>query len=165
MRIPAMRDWPLGTQIAAACLLAALALDLAVVTGLRHLREEDVVSQPTIRPAPRIMTRTLSDPALIHDAANKTPFDLETPVVTSVATVVPPVAPTRPRLVGTVVQGRDGGFVIVELPDARMQVVRIGERAAGLRLRSVSAGEAVFDDLRGGRVSLRTLAPGSDTHR
>ena len=101
------------------------------------------------------MTKTVSTP----DPAT-TPTDAAKSLVAPDGTSAP-AAPARPRLVGTVVQGRDGGFVIVELPDARMQVVRIGEQAAGLRLRSVSAGEAVFDDQHGTRVSLRTPASGS----
>jgi hypothetical protein len=74
----------------------------------------------------------------------------------------PLVAPSavQPRLIGTVVQGQ-GGFVMVEMPDARMQLVRIGEKVGDLRLRSVSTGEAVFDDPQGARVSLRTPRAGA----
>jgi hypothetical protein len=42
-----------------------------------------------------------------------------------------------------------------------MQLVRIGERAGELKLRSVAAGEAVFDDAHGARVSLKTPRAGS----
>jgi hypothetical protein len=168
VRIPEVRDWPASARIAGVFLLAALALDVAVLVRLRTVRDEAAVAPLVIRAVPRIVIHTPDDAELVHAAANSAPFGgepsagapmLATPVLLESA---PTPAPVRPRLVGTVVQGNGGGFVIVEMPDARMQLVRVGEQAGELRLRSVSAGEAVFDDPRGRRVSLRTPAPGAE---
>lgn len=164
--IPSVRDWSMGARIAGVSLLVALTLDVIALMRLRTLRDEIHVAPLALRPVPRIVTHAPNDADMIRAAINRAPFGAETE-----ASFVPPTivqqsesaAPPRPRLVGTVVEGRDGGFVIVELPDARMQLVRIGERAGGLRLRSVTAGEAVFDDAHGGRVSLRTPSPGSES--
>ena len=164
--IPRVRDWSVGARIAGASLLMALALDVIALARLGTLRDEIDVAPLVLRPVPRIATHAPNDADIIRAAVNRAPFGAETE-----ASFIPPTvvqqsefaAPPRPRLVGTVIEGRDGGFVIVELPDARMQLVRIGERAGGLRLRSVSAGEAVFDDAHGGRVSLRTPSPGSES--
>jgi len=52
---------------------------------------------------------------------------------------------------------------VMAMPDARIKVVRVGERGGALMLRSVSAGGAVFDDIiNGGRVTLRPPTPGSE---
>jgi hypothetical protein len=146
--------------------VAALVLDLVAIIRVRRLRADEPVVPLAIRTAPRIIIHVPDDVEIIHAAANRRPFDLDTPetaVIPFNAVVQQSVpVPVRPRLVGTVVEAHGGGFVIVELPDGRMQVVRIGERAGELRLRSVNAGEAVFDDARGARVSLRTPVPGSE---
>jgi hypothetical protein len=122
-----------------------------------------------IAPVTRIAVRPIDDAELIRQAANRAPFGATSSTVQMLAsnailqqsTAVPPAV--RPRLLGTVVEGGEhgGGFVVVELPDARVQLVRIGERAGDLRLRSVAAGEAVFDDPHDGRITLRTSPPGS----
>ena len=167
MSLPHVRDWPLSAQTAAAFVVAAIVLDLVVMVRVRSFGDDTPVAPLAIRSAPRIVIRIPNDAELVREAASRSPFDMETP-----ATVVPlsavvqqslsaPIA--RPHLVGTVVQGSNGGFVVVELPDGRMQLVRIGERAGELRLRSVGAGEAVFDDARGNRVSLRTPRAGSES--
>ena len=168
MRAPHLRDWPLSAQIVLAFLITAIMLDVTVLLRLRSLGKDMPVIPLAIRTAPRIVIRTPNDAETVRQAANRSSFDAETPASTLVpfnAVVQQSLAapPARPRLVGTVVEGRDGGFVVVELPDGRMQLVRIGERAGELRLRSVGAGEAVFDDARGGRVSLRTPRPGSES--
>lgn len=166
MNIPPLRDWPLRTRLAGVALVAGLVLDLSAVLGLSILREEGPVMPLTLRSAPGIVIHVPNDAELIHSASSKRPFDIEprandvVPFSAVVQQSVP--APVRPRLVGTVVQDR-GGFVVLELPDGRMQMVRIGERAGELRLRSVNSGEAVFDDARGARVSLRTPVPGSES--
>lgn len=169
MTVPALRDWTLGARIAGLSLVVALALDVVALARHRTMRDTGAVTPLVIRPVPRIVIHLPGDAGLIHAAANRAPFALAPPAgapVTAVAMgppiVVAPV-PRHPKLVGTVVEGNGGGFVIVELPDARMQVVRIGERAGELRLRSISAGEAVFDDPTGRRVSLRTPLPGSES--
>jgi hypothetical protein len=52
---------------------------------------------------------------------------------------------------------------MVTMPDGGIKLVRVGERAGDLKLRSVSAGGAVFDDIiHGGRVTLRAPTPGPE---
>lgn len=154
-----MRDWPMSARAAAVALLAALALDVAAIVHARQLRRVNAEAPLVLPSTPRIAIVTPTDAELIRVAVNKSPFDVTPPAPASAPAAVArqsaPVMPTLPRLIGTVVQS-NGGFVVLELPDQRMQVVRIGEQAAGFRLRSVTAGEAVFDDPRGVRVSLRT---------
>ena len=165
MNIPPLRDWSVSARVAGVVLVAALVLDVVAVVRVRRLRYDEPVTPLTIRTAPKIVIHLPDDVELIHAAANRGPFDLDAPesAVVPFNAVVQQSVPTSalPRLVGTVVEAR-GGFVVVELPDGRMQVVRIGERAGELRLRSVNAGEAVFDDARGARVSLRIPVPGSE---
>ena len=169
MRVPALHDWPASARVAGAFLVAALALDVAALVRLGTLREAAPVAPLVIRSAPRIVIHTPDDAELVRAAANSTPFGGEPPAsLPALSTAIllqnaPAPAPARPRLIGTVVQGNSGGFVIVEMPDARMQIVHVGEQAGELRLRSVGAGEAVFDDPRGRRVSLRTPASGAES--
>ena len=167
MKVPTVRDWPMRAQIALVLLIVAILLDLGALLRLRSPGGGTPVMPLAIRMAPRIVIHTPDDAGIVREAASRSPFDMASPSSTFVpfnAVVQQSVvaAPVRPRLVGTVVEGRDGGFVVMELPDGRMQLVRIGERAGELRLRSVGAGEAVFDDARGNRVSLRTPRPGSE---
>jgi hypothetical protein len=163
--IPPLRDWSTSARLAGVVLLGALALDVAAIVRVRRLRGDEPVIPLSIRAPRKIVIHVPDDVELIHAAANRGPFDLDTPETEVIPfnAVVQQSVPVsaRPRLVGTVVEAH-GGFVVVELPDGRMQVVRIGERAGELRLRSVNAGEAVFDDARGARVSLRTPVPGSE---
>lgn len=167
MSVLPLRDWPMSARIAGVFLAMALVLDVVAVVQVSRLRGEEPVMPLVIRTTPRIIIHTPDDAELIHAAWSREPFDADTPasaIVPFNAIVQQSVpVPARPRLVGTVVEGHGGGFVVVELPDGRMQLVRIGERAGELRLRSVNAGEAVFDDARGARVSLRTPAPGSES--
>ena len=164
MRLTEARDWPVSTRIAAVCLAAAVVLDLALLLRTRHV---DVAPPLVIASVPHIVARPVDDAELIRQAGNRAPFGGTSPAAAMLASsaiiqqssVAPP--PARPRLLGTVVEGNGGGFVVVELPGARVQLVRIGERAGDLRLRSVTAGEAVFDDPRDGRITLRTSPPGS----
>ena len=156
MRMEAAREWPLGTQVAAGCLLAGLALDLTAIARVRHMADTGEPSSHTTSMAPRIIIHTPDDEARVRTAAGKSPFDMEPPVTNVVQGLVAArpvdVDVARPQLVGTVLQGRDSGFVIVDLPDAGMKVVRIGEMAGSLRLRSVAVGAAQFDDARGVHV-------------
>lgn len=164
MRFADVREWPLSTRVVGAALAAAIVLDLAVLLRARHVDDAPPLA---IRPVTRIIVRPAQDAELVRQAANRAPFGASSPSAEMLAsaailqqsTAAPP--PARPRLLGTVVEGHDGGFVVVELPDARVQLVRIGERAGDLRLRSVAAGEAVFDDAGGERITLRTSPPGS----
>jgi hypothetical protein len=167
VNIPPLRDWSASARVGGVLLVAALGLDLVALVHVRRLRVEEPVVPLAIRAAPSIVIHVPDDVETIHAAANRSPFDLDTPVTAvvpfnAVVQQSEPV-PARPRLVGTVVEAHGGGFVVVELADGRMQVVRIGERAGELRLRSVNAGEAVFDDARGARVSLRTPVRGSES--
>lgn len=166
-----MRDllrWPLATRLAALGLCAALMLDVVLAVRVLWPRASDESFQPLVlRTAPAIAVRAPDDAELVRQASNRTPFDAggtrapEALTMTPVPQQSPAPQPTRPRLVGTVVEGR-GGFVIVEMPDTHLQVVRVGERAGDLRLRSLTAGEAVFEDRVGTRVTLRSPVPGTE---
>jgi hypothetical protein len=160
----AWRDWPNGLRFAVICLTLGLALDVAALVRARSREVHAAVAPLRIDQAPRIALVPPTDPELVQQAALRTPFDVAPPPAPLIASgpsaPIVATAPVRPRLMGTVVQGQ-GGFVMVEMPDARMQLVRIGEKVGDLRLRSVSSGEAVFDDPQGARVSLRTPRAGA----
>ena len=157
--------WPTGPRIAAACLAGVLLLDMAGLVRLRQVRKVAADEPLRLEPAPAIVIRARSESEIVREAALRTPFDgaaapLDRPMANAIVQQGA-LPPARPRLVGTVVEGLNGGFVVVEMPDARMQLVRVGERMGELKLRSVTAGEAVFDDPHGGRVLLRTPRVGS----
>ena len=157
--------WPTGPRIAAACLAGVLLLDMAGLVRLRQVRKVAADEPLRLEPAPAIVIRARSESEIVREAALRTPFDAaaapqDRPMANAIVQQGAP-PPARPRLVGTVVEGLNGGFVVVEMPDARMQLVRVGERMGELKLRSVTAGEAVFDDPHGGRVLLRTPRVGS----
>ena len=160
------RDWPMGRRVAVLALIGALALDLVTLAGMRSTTDTSVIPSLVIEHAPRIVTRVRDEGEIVREAALRSPFDAVAPVapLRLASTVVQQSAPApiRPRLVGTVVEAQGGGFVVVEMPDARMQLVRVGERAGDLRLRSVAANEAVFVDAQGGRVALRTPRAGEN---
>ena len=168
MTIVPIRDWPVLTRIAGIALVAALVLDLAVL--LHTSSAEASASAATLKAdsAPRIATHTRVDDSRVREATRLMPFDI-TPTAAELAAVsrAPITQPTSqailPKLVGTVLEEAGGGFVIVETPDTRIHVVRIGERIGDLRLRAVQAGEAAFDDLRGTRITLRTAKAGQET--
>ena len=164
MNVAAARQWPRRTQLAAALLLAALLLDAALVFRLIMPRTDAIAFDPLIiRSAPRIGVRAPGNAELVRQAANRAPFGGTAMPSVAAASVVLQAPPVRlPRLVGTVVEGR-GGFVVVEMPDARMQVVRVGERAGDLRLRSITTGQAEFEDGKGARITLRSPAAGTET--
>lgn len=158
------REWPNGLRVAVSCLALALALDVATLARARAPERTGVIAALRIDQAPRIALTPPTDEELVRQAQLRTPFDLAPPpsplIVSGPPAPLVAAAPVRPRLMGTVVQGQ-GGFVMVEMPDARMQLVRIGDKVGDLRLRSVSSGEAVFDDPQGARVSLRTPRAGA----
>ena len=160
------RDWPVGRRVAVVALAAALVLDLVVLARLRPASDNAGVAPLVMEHAPRIVTRVRDEGEIVREAALRSPFDAVAPVapLQLTSTVVQQSAPpvVRPRLVGTVVEAQGSGFVVVEMPDARMQLVRIGERAGDLRLRSVAANEAVFSDAQGSKVSLRTSHAGEN---
>ena len=158
-------DWPIGARIAAASLAGALVLDVAGLVRLRNVRDAAVVAPLRLEPAPAITIRVRGESEIVRQAALRMPFDVDAPPPSVFA--ASPIQlqgeqpPARPRLVGTVMEGANGGFVVVETPDARMQLVRVGERVGELKLRSVAAGEAVFDDPHGARILLKTPRVGS----
>ena len=160
------RDWPVGRRVAVLALTSALLLDLVTLAGMWSTIDSSVMAPLVVEHAPRIVMRVRDEGEIVREAALRSPFDAVAPVapLQLASTVVQQSAPApiRPRLVGTVVEAQGGGFVVVEMPDARMQLVRIGERAGELRLRSVAANEAVFVDAQGGRVALRTSRAGEN---
>lgn len=155
-------------RIAAAAAALSLVADLALLArGLRGTPERPVVALRLL-PAPDISPRRPDDAASLDSARAREPFARldAAPAVADASVVVPqaePVAVQQPKLIGTVVRGEDS-FVVMALPDGAVKVVRVGERAGNLRLRSVTAGSAVFDDINGGRVTLRSPTPGAEPH-
>lgn len=155
-------DWPTSRRVAALALVVALAWDVVVLVrplpGAAPLAAPDAASTlPTIR------RRAFDDPALVSAAAQRAPFGgsaVVAPPTTFVDQSWSAAAAPLPRLVGTVVK-EGGGFVIVEMPDASLRLVRIGERAGSFTLRAVGHGTAVFFDSAGHRVPLRSPAPGT----
>ena len=152
-------------RVAAACVAVALAADVVLLARLAGSRADAPVVPLRLAPAPAIVPRTVDRVAAIDAAAARDPFEpLGAPPPLASAEMVPqavaPMAP--PRLVGTVIRGAES-FVVMAMPEGTIKVVRIGERAGALRLRSVSAGGAVFDDINAGaRVMLRAPTPGAE---
>jgi hypothetical protein len=160
--------WTPALRVAAAVAAIALVGDLALlVRAARSEHEQPVVPLRIADVAP--IARRVDDPqGLIQSARTREPFEPlgGTPTtVASAGSVVPQamaVPMAQPRLIGPVVGGAQS-FVVMAMPDASIKVVRVGERAGELKLRSVSAGGAVFDDIiNGGRVTLRSPTPGSE---
>ena len=158
--------WSRTTQLAALSCAAAVLLDGGIaVTVLQRTRDHAVTVPAALQPLPELRGRALADEQSMYAALSRRPFDqpgapASGPGMTLAMQL--PAAPIRqPRLIGTVVEGQKG-FVIVEMPDAHTQLVRIGEKAGELRLRSVSAGEAAFDDAKGNKVVLRAPVPGTE---
>lgn len=159
-------EWTPALRIAAACAALALVADLALVARAFSSPTDTPVVPLRLAPPPTISPRTISGAALIDSAAALQPFDpLDAPLTLADASVIIPQAmPTpvaQPRLVGTVVDG-PRSFVVMALADGSIKVVRIGERGGDLRLRGVTAGGASFDDINGGRVTLRAPTPGAE---
>ncbi|MDB4912804.1 MAG: hypothetical protein JWM95_448 [Gemmatimonadetes bacterium] len=161
-----MLEWPLSTQVAAAGLALGLAANIAVVTRLGQ-RHATVAASPSLPPVPQIVIHSPYDDLLVRSATSRSPFDMDIPAsaVAHGLSAVPPVTQpaAQPRLIGTVVQGRDSGFVIVEMPDVGMRLVRVGELAGQLRLKAVRSGQAEFQDTHGATVLLKAPLP-SDVH-
>jgi hypothetical protein len=161
MKAVELAQWPRRTQVAAVALAASLLLDVWLVFRLLRPSNHEIAVEPLlIRNVPHVAAKRSSDVQLIQEAENRAPFGGTAP--DSMPPSVVEQAPVQPRLVGTVVAGR-AGFVVVEMPDARLQVVRIGDRAGDLRLRSVTVGVAVFEDPAGARVTLRSPPAGAET--
>ena len=158
--------WIPALRIAAGCAALALVGDLALLVRASRVRAEATVVPLRIAPAERIAPRSADAKGLIESAGARRPFEPLGGVQTlaSAGTVIPQavaIPAPQPRLIGTVVGGAES-FVVMAMTDGAIKVVRLGERAGDLRLRSVSAGGAVFDDIHGGRVTLRPPTPGSE---
>ncbi len=157
-------DWPTSTRIAAAALVLALVIDAYVVFRPRRVETAPPLS---LAPVKRAAVRPVADADLVREAGDREPFGTTTPSdVMMVANGSAPDAaaalpPERPRLLGTVVEAQGGSFVVVSHPDARVQLVRLGELAGELRLKSVAVGQAEFTDANGSRVTLRIPPPES----
>jgi hypothetical protein len=152
-------------RIAAACAAIALVADLALLARAAWPSTEVPVVPLRLAAPPSIVQLPAQSAPLVDSAASLDPFEpLGKPQQLASAEVVPQaVAPVaQPRLVGTVIRETES-FVVMAMPEGTIKVVRVGERAGDLRLRSVSAGGAVFDDItRGERVTLRTPTPGAE---
>jgi hypothetical protein len=158
--------WTPALRVAAACAALALVADVALLARAFSSRADAPVVPLRLAVAPPITPRATAAETLIDSAAALQPFDpLAGPQTLADASVIIPQAmPTpvaQPRLVGTVVDGARS-FVVMALADGSIKVVRIGERGGDLRLRGVTAGGATFDDINGGRVTLRSPTPGAE---
>jgi hypothetical protein len=151
-------------RIAAACAALALVADVTLLARMARSKAEDPVVRLRLTPAPVISPRDAQPKGLIQSASARAPFEPigASPQLAS-AEVVPQAATpvAQPRLVGTVAGGTKS-FVVMAMPDGAIKVVHVGERAGDLKLRSVSAGGAVFDDIHGDRVTLRSPTPGAE---
>lgn len=154
-------DWPATRRLAGVALVAALAWDAFEL--VRPLPDAALVPPVARAAVPVIRRRALDDPLLVSAAASRSPFGgsaaVAPPATFSDPSWSAPAAP-MPRLVGTVVEA-NGGFVMVELPESGLRLVRVGGRAGALTLLSVGQGTAVFQDSAGHRVPLRSPAPGT----
>lgn len=159
-------EWTPALRIAAGCVALALAGDLALLVRAARDRAELPVVPLRLASAPPIVPRVADAGDPIESAGAREPFAPLAGAATlaTAATVIPQASPMQsaaPTLVGTVTGGASS-FVVMALPDASIKVVRIGERAGDLTLRSVSAGSAVFSDINGERVTLRAPTPGAE---
>ena len=155
------RDWPPARRIAAAALAVVLAWDVLALVRLGR-DDEDVLSAPFVLPSPPNLTRRpLQDPRAFNQAAQRSPFGGLATTPPAEAQVAQAALVQHPRLTGTVVRDTDS-FVVVEL-DGSVHLLHVGERVAGLTLRSVRPGAAAFDDSRGHRLTLHTEPPATGT--
>jgi len=153
-------------RIAATCAALALVTDLVLLARMAWSRTEPSSVPLRLASVPEIVRRSTKAPPAIDSAASIDPFaPLNAPPQVATAAVVQAAVPVaQPRLVGTVLRDT-ASFVVVAMPEGAIRIVRIGERAGDLRLRAVSAGGAVFDDInKGERVTLRAPTPGADPH-
>jgi hypothetical protein len=161
IRLDRFADTP-SLRIAAAVAALALVVDLGLLAHALRTPAEERVVPLRLAAAPPIVPRAVTAKGLIQSAARRAPFDpIGAPPQLASAEVVPQATlpAAQPRLVGTVAGGAES-FVVVAMPEGTIKVVHVGERAGDLKLRSVSAGGAVFDDIHGERVTLRSPTPG-----
>jgi hypothetical protein len=148
-------DWPLARRIATLVMILALAWDAAALVRLFR-SDAEPPSSPVVTPVvPSVARRALDDPQRFTLAASRAPFGISTDVTPSAAPTSFALPVSQPKLTGTVVQGTSG-FVVIELTDGTMRLVRLGERAAGLTLRAVAPGLATFTDSTGHRIVLHS---------
>lgn len=151
-------------RIAAGCATLALVVDLALLARMARSDQAATVVPLRLATPQAIAPRIPDADSLIESASARQPFEpLGAPPPLASADVSQASVPTaQPRLVGTVV-GDTESFVVMAMPEGNIKVVHVGERAGSLKLRSVSAGGAVFDDINtGGRVTLRSPTPGAE---
>jgi hypothetical protein len=146
-------------------MVALLCDGILLVRAVRPPAPERIVPLRIAAVTP-IAQRKADAVGLIQSARTRQPFEPfgEVQTVANTGVVIPQAAPmpaAQPRLIGTVVGGAES-FVVMALADGSIKVVHLGDRAGGLKLRSVSAGGAVFDDINGDRVTLRSPTPGSE---
>jgi hypothetical protein len=145
--------WSPVRWIVVSVLAASLAWNASALIRLTS-SEGDVPAIPLVMQVPNaVASRPLDDPRVFSAAAARAPFDAPLAAAQVTAADVTPVA--QPHLSGTVVQDV-GSFVVLELTDGSIRVVRIGESAAGLTLRTVAPGVATFEDATGHRLVLRS---------
>lgn len=148
-------EWPLTRRVATMVLILALAWDAAALVRLARSDAEPLPAPGAMPAVPSVARRPIDDPQRFSLAASRAPFGAD---IAPALLAVPPsfsLPVNQPRLTGTVVQGASG-FVIIELTDGSMRLIRLGERAAGLTLRTVVPGMATFTDSTGHRIVLHS---------
>ena len=167
MSIGPFRDWTLSLKAIGLLLIASLLTDVAIAAMLLRGSIQPASAAPLVsRPLEAIVVRAPDDAEVAREGAMRSPFDV-VPPAPALAFAAAPVASPQPvvqspqiALLGTVIDNH-GGFVMVQMPDGRVQLVHAGERAGEFRLRAVSAGQAIFEDQTGARTTLRLLTPGT----
>jgi hypothetical protein len=165
MRMPRF-IWTIALRAATACAVLALSWDVLLLVGAVRTHAPERVVPLRVAAVTPISLRPTDAVGLIQSARARQPFEPlgDVPTTANTGVVIPQATPmpaAQPRLIGTVVGGAES-FVVMALADGGIKVVHVGDRAGGLKLRSVSAGGAVFDDINGDRVTLRSPTPGSE---
>ncbi|MEP6999049.1 MAG: hypothetical protein ABI969_01130 [bacterium] len=151
------KNWSVARRIATVAFAAVVAWDaVALVRRMRAVEISRIT--PLVMPEIATVTRPpFDDSGIFGLASARNPFDGGTAPIVPLGNPLVTLPVDRPRLTGTVVQGARS-FVVIELVDGAMRIVRLGESASGLTLRSVEPGAGTFIDATGRRIVLH-LAP------
>ncbi len=148
-------DWSVSRRIVTIVFIAAIAWDVAALVRLFG-RDDEVRVMPLVMPQLQSAARApLDDPTIFMQASARSPFGDGAPAATALSNPIAVLPIDQPRLTGTVVQA-NSSFVVMELTDGSIRLVRLGEHAAGLTLRSVAPNTGTFTDSTGRRIVLHS---------